>query len=239
MFSFRAAGAGAAPAELFVCKEVAADTWFKLRAADGEELEYQVLSRGPVDVRRNELLESDPRARQFLSLKEQDTVRLRPGAANEKEFRVVELKSALLHTFHEAMLTYQTRFPGRLDMQMVHVGEGDAFDPWPVFKLMLQSKESSRSLIELYKAHRLPLAALANAQGQSTRRTYLRLLYDPNVPICVENPAPERLSQSLVEGGRRRFSLPPASLLFKPLVCSTCRARYIRDFSLPNPCSTS
>ncbi len=209
---FRAEGARAAPEELFVRSEVVPDTWIRLRAADGEELYYLILSDGPLDVRRNELLAGDSRAQALLGLKENDTVRLRLGAANEKEFRVVELKSALLHVFHDAMLGYQARFPGRLDMQMVRVGEGDSFDPWPFYRMVLHSQEGSRGALDLYRDKRLPIGVLAEGQHRSVRRTYLQLLYDPDMPVYVEEPSAKGTEESFAEARKKTVVLTATGL---------------------------
>lgn len=208
----RAEGAGAAPAELFVRDEAVPDTWAKLRSADGEELEYLILSEGPSDIRHHELLASDPRASVFLGLKEEDVVRLPSGAAYKKEFVVVELKSALLHTFHEAMLGYGTRFPGRTDLQMIKVGEGDSFDPWPFYQIILQAKEGTRVALDLYRERRLPVGTLATGQRRSLRRTYLQLLYDLDLPIYVEEPSAERLEESLAEARKHTGVLTATGL---------------------------
>ncbi|MBA2669970.1 MAG: hypothetical protein H0U67_06335 [Gemmatimonadetes bacterium] len=209
---YRMPGTGAVPAELFVRDEVVPDTWVKLRSADGEEVEYLILSEGPADIRHHELPASDQRAKVFLGRKEKDVVRLPPGAANEKEFVVVELKSALLHTFHDVMLSYPTRFPGRTDLQMVKVGEGESFDPWPVFRMILQAKEGARIALELYRDKQLPVGALAAGQGRSLRRTYLQLLYNPELPVYIEEPAPERLVESLAEAQKSAVVLTATGL---------------------------
>jgi tetratricopeptide (TPR) repeat protein len=209
---FRAEGAGAAPAELFVRDEIVPDTWVKLRSADGEEVEYLILAKGPSDIRHHELLASDSRASVFLGLKKEDVVRLPPGAADEKDFVVVELKSALLHAFHDAMLGYATRFPGRTDLQMIKVGEGDAFNPWPFYRIILQTKEGTRVALDLYREKRLPVGTLATGQRRSLRRTYLESLYDPGLPIPVEEPSAERLEDSLAEARKHTVVLTATGL---------------------------
>jgi tetratricopeptide (TPR) repeat protein len=206
---FRAEGV---PANLFVREVVVADTWVKLCAENGEEVEYLILSEGPVDVWRNEMLASDKRAQPFLGLRVDDTVTLRHGAANEQKFRVVELKSALLHTFHDALLGYQDRFPGRSEMQALHVGEGESFDPWPFYRAVLHGNQSTIELLDLYRDKRFPIGALADIASQTVRRTYLQLLYDSGIPVYVEEPVQERLEESRTEARKETVVLTATGL---------------------------
>jgi tetratricopeptide (TPR) repeat protein len=202
--------AESAPASLFVRDVVTADTWLKLQADNGEELDYLILSEGPVDVRRNEMLVSDQRAQPFLGLRPDDTVVLREGTATERRFRVVELKSALLHVFHDAMLGYQTRFPGRAELQSIHVGEGESFDPWPFYRTLIHSNTSAHALTDLYRQKRFPIGALADIQGRSVRRTYLQLLYNPDLPVYVEEPG--HLENSEAEARKETIVLTATGL---------------------------
>jgi tetratricopeptide (TPR) repeat protein len=204
--------AESAPASLFVRDVVTADTWLKLEADDGEELDYLILSEAPVDVRRNEMLASDQRAQPFLGLRPEDTVVLREGTATERRFRVVELKSALLHVFHDAMIGYQTRFPGRAELQSLHVGEGESFDPWPFYRTLIHSNTSAHALTDLYRQKRFPVGALADIKGRSVRRTYLHLLYDPDLPVYVEEPMPGRLENSEAEARKETVVLTATGL---------------------------
>ena len=187
------------PGDLLARTAVVADTWVKLAADDGEEMEYLILSEGPTDIRRNELLATDDRAQQFLGLAKGDRVVLHRSTVNEKAFLVAELKSAILHTVHDAMLGYQARFPGRTDMQMLHVGQGESFDPWPFFKAILQKNEAGKAMVEWYREKRLPMGTMADVAGQSVRRTYLQFLRDPDTVVYVEEPSQDRLEESLSE----------------------------------------
>lgn len=186
-----------APEEMFTRTSVIADTWVKLQADDGEVVEYTLFAEGPHDIRHNEFLAADIRAEPLLGLHEGQRVTWRRGAANEKEFHVAELKSALLHTFHDAMIQFQVRFPGRTDLQMVHVGEGESFDPTPFDTLIIRASQAGQELLELYRANRVPVALLANVQGETLRRAYIRLLYNDNLPVYVEEP--QQLEASLHE----------------------------------------
>jgi len=201
-----------APADLFVASEVRPDTWVALRAADGEKVQYLILAGGPHDVRRNELLADDPRARPFLGLREGDPVVLREGAANEKEFVVVELKTALLHTFHDAMIEFQVRFPGRTDLQMVHVGTGETFDPWPVYRMILRAGRTGQEVRDLYLEHRLPFGVLAAGGGHTLRRTYLRQLASEDPKVYVEEPSEDRLEAALAQARRPAVVLTATGL---------------------------
>lgn len=204
--------ADSAPASLFVRDVVTADTWLKLQAENGEELDYLILSEGPVDARRNEMLVSEQRAQPFLGLRPNDTLVLRAGTGTELSFRVVELKSALLHVFHDAMIGYQTRFPGRAEMRSIHVGEGESFDPWPFYRTLIHSNTSAHALTDLYREKRFPIGALADLRGRSVRRTYLQLLYDPDLPVYVEEPVPGRLENSEIEARKETVVLTATGL---------------------------
>ncbi|WP_148306266.1 PIN domain-containing protein [Gemmatirosa kalamazoonensis] len=182
------------PAALFERPRVEPDTWVRLRADDGEEVAYLILADEPHDVRRNEFLATDPRAATFLGLAVGDAVTLHAETVSEKTFRVAELKSAFLHVFHDAMLAFQTRFPGTPGLQMIHVGEGDAFDPTPLVRLLAQREAHERAIFAMYRERRAPLGTVADLLGRSLRRTYLGLLHDRDTPVLVEAPDPERFA---------------------------------------------
>lgn len=189
---FAPRGADQAPPELFARATVEPDTWLKVRAAGGEEREYLILAEGPADVRRNELLASDPRARKFLGRRVGDTVVLREGAVNEQSFVVVELKSAMLHAFHDAMQNFQDRFPEAHGLQSIHVGEGEDFDPSPIIRLLHDHQERREKATALYRERLLPLGVLAVALGQSVRRTLYSFI-GSRIPVFTDHPAPERV----------------------------------------------
>lgn len=177
---------------------VVPDTWVKLQGIlpPRDTVEFLILARGPVSVQQKEFVANDPRVANLLGLRVGDTVTLREGAVGARTYRVLELKSALLHVSHDAMLNFEDRFPGRKDLQMAHVGEGDAFDPTALVAAVARSTEAGDEALRDYVEKQLPIGVLATDGTNSLRRTYLQLLYDPHIPVSVEEPDRAAISLS-------------------------------------------
>jgi transcription elongation GreA/GreB family factor len=192
------------PPELLSRAVVVPDTWVRLRSTGGEEVRVLVLADGEADARRGEVLASNPRAAWLLGRRVGDRVVRRAGEVNEERFEVVELKSAILHTFHDAMESYQDRFSGTEGaraLQSIHVGEGESFDPTAVVRMVAQGAAGARLALEFYREKRIPLGVLAELLGQPLGRTYVSLLNDARESVFVRDPTTPSHHLNTILGG--------------------------------------
>lgn len=195
------------PPDLLSREEVVPDTWVRLRSTNGEDVRVLVLAEGVADSRRGEVLASDPRAAWLLGRRVGDHVVRRAGEVNEERLEVVELKSAILHTFHDAMESYQDRFAGTegaRPLQAIHVGEGDSFDPTALVRAVAQGAAGARLALESYREKRLPVGVLAELLGKPLGQTYTALLNDERETVWVRDPStPGGRLDALMDGQTR------------------------------------
>ncbi len=134
----------------------------------GAEVSYCVYGDAPVDASRFEILASDHRYADLMGKHLGEDVILWPGLPTEATYRVVEIKSALVHAFQDILTHFQERFPDNGAIQRFTMD--DALSPealQPIIAVVHRQQQSGERLLALYDSHDLPLGALAGALGRS------------------------------------------------------------------------
>jgi tetratricopeptide (TPR) repeat protein len=145
------------------------DTWFKVQPNKGADIEFFIVNNPSSNVQLHEFDPADPAVQDFIGRRVGESVILNKGKLNETGATVVAVKSRMLYVFQNAMMTFETRFPGKSGLQMIHVGEGKDFDINPVIQMLSAKASDFATLIASYKKNHLPLGVIARSISDSTR----------------------------------------------------------------------
>jgi tetratricopeptide (TPR) repeat protein len=161
-------------------------TWVHLRSPLGETRDCLITETAPADIQRSELLATDERASKLLGRTVGDRITFRPGALDESEFDVVEIKAATVRLFQETLTGFRVWFPENTNLQAFPVGEGRLDELVPIISSLQGRADFVNSVLELYEAKVLPLGMVAAALGASLRSVYNQRTGQPSASLFVE-----------------------------------------------------
>ena len=219
---------------------VAVDTWVRLQDIDGTaETSYFITKDQPLPGRSDEITADSAAAKLLLGKKVNDTVVLQPRGIDPVEYRVREIRTAVVRTVQDGLQRVGTTISDDQPIiQSIRVGTPDSVRFLaPVLSTLYKGQASKEWARKLYHERRLPLARFATLAGVSIRKAYAYLTSAHDEVLFTDSGQPNFLHAATVTARNARevvisttalFTLQELELL--PLLCEV----YDRVFSPPS-----
>lgn len=175
---------------------VAPDTWVQLRSAQGAMRDYLILREGPVDAQRGEVLATEAWASKLLGRGVGDWVTFRPGAPDEEQMEVLDIRGATVRVFQQTFAEFRRWFPDDTSLQSFPVGDGRLDEFTPIIANLQQRATFVEEMFGLYNRVALPLGLLASTLGSRVRAVYEHLARQPTGRLLVEVGDTEATAQA-------------------------------------------
>lgn len=177
-------------------ERVAADTSVRLQDVEGqEEVSFTITNDPPLPGQHDEIQMGSGETKPLLGKTVDDLVTLRPEDFDPVEYRIIEIKPALVTAAQRAMQRMATH-PGGDEraLQTLRLGQPESVRFFTSAISMLHRREAlNRELFRVYHAHRCPLGLLAERAGVSVRDVYLHLNLTEGEACYVESGSTESL----------------------------------------------
>lgn len=184
----------------FTAAKVTTDTAVLVEES-GSSQWYTIEDRPDARVDRYELSLTHDLTARLLGRTTGDTVEIKKGSVTTHLATIREVKSKYLHAFHESLRLFETLFPTapgleRIDLRKKDSTEGE-IDVEPILKTVKDRQTAVNEMLEMYRAGKLTIGALAELSGETAIATWALLSGTPAIGVKCSSGSPDEREAAL------------------------------------------